>query len=38
VAAVQILPPGVYLAMNGRIFDPRTARKNVAGNCFERLP
>lgn len=34
-AAVQILPPGVYLTMNGRIFDPFTSRKNVAENRFE---
>ena len=34
-AAVQLLPPGVYIAMNGRVFDPRTARKNVAEHRFE---
>ncbi len=34
-AAVQLLPPGVYIAMNGRIFDPETARKNRALNRFE---
>ena len=34
-AAVQHLPPGVYIAMNGRVFDPRTARKNVAAHRFE---
>ena len=34
-AAVQLLPPGVYIAMNGRVFDPRTARKNVAAHRFE---
>jgi len=33
--AAQILEPGVYIAMNGRIFDPRTAVKNVALNRFE---
>ncbi len=37
LAAVQLLPPGVYVAMNGRIFDPLTARKNVALNRFELL-
>jgi L-asparaginase len=37
VAAVQVLPPGVYIAMNGRIFDPAKARKNVAANCFEEV-
>lgn len=35
VGAVQCLPPGVYIAMNGRIWDPRKVRKNVAANRFE---
>jgi len=35
VGAVQSLPPGVYVAMNGRVFDPRRARKNRERNCFE---
>jgi L-asparaginase len=35
--AAQILPAGVYLAMNGRIFDPAKARKNVEMNRFEDL-
>jgi L-asparaginase len=35
VAAVQCLAPGVYVAMNGRIFDPQKARKNLVNNCFE---
>jgi L-asparaginase len=35
LTAVQCLPPGVYLAMNGRIFDPRRSRKNRTQNCFE---
>ncbi len=35
VAAVQSLPPGVYVVMNGTVFDPRLARKNVEKNCFE---
>ncbi len=35
VAAVQILPPGVYIVMNGRIFDPHAAKKNVADGVFE---
>ena len=35
VVAVQTLPPGVYLAMNGRIFDPDTSRKNAARHRFE---
>jgi L-asparaginase len=37
VGAVQSLPPGVYIAMNGRIFDPARTRKNVQGNCFEEV-
>lgn len=28
IAAVQILSPGVYIAINGRIFDPEKVRKN----------
>lgn len=36
-AAVQLLPPGVYLAMNGRIFDPEHAQKNRAANRFEEV-
>jgi len=35
MAAVQTLPPGVYIAMNGRIFDPAYTRKNVEANRFE---
>ena len=35
VAAAQLLPPGVYIAMNGRIFDPARSRKNAANHCFE---
>lgn len=34
-AALQTLPEGVYIAMNGRVFDPRKARKNRAAHCFE---
>jgi L-asparaginase len=37
-ACVQLLPPGVYLAMNGRVFDPWRVRKNRDRNCFEDLP
>ena len=33
--AVQILPHGVYIAMNGKILDPSTTRKNVALSRFE---
>jgi L-asparaginase len=35
VGAVQSLPPGVYIAMNGRIWNPDKVRKNVAANRFE---
>lgn len=35
VAALQTLPPGVYLAMNGRIFDPHEVQKNVELDLFE---
>jgi len=35
--AAQILPPGVYVAMNGRIFNPERLRKNSAMNRFEEI-
>jgi L-asparaginase len=35
VGAVQSLPPGVYIAMNGRIWNPGKVRKNVEANRFE---
>lgn len=34
-AAVQTLPPGVWIAMNGHVFDPRHVRKNRVENRFE---
>ena len=37
VGAVQSLPPGVYIAMNGRIWDPTKVVKNVAANRFENI-
>ena len=37
IAAVQLLPPGTYIAMNGEIFDPLHSRKNVAMNRFEKV-
>lgn len=37
VGAVQSLPAGVYIAMNGRIWDPARVRKNVEANRFEPL-
>lgn len=33
--AVQLLPPGVYLTMNGRIFPWNQVRKNKALGVFE---
>ena len=33
--AVQVLKPGVYVAMNGGILDPRTTKKNVQQSRFE---
>ena len=35
VGAVQSLPPGVYIAMNGRIWDPDQVQKNRRENRFE---
>lgn len=35
VGAVQVLPPGVWIAMNGRIWDPKKVRKNRDENRFE---
>ena len=37
VAAVQSLPDGVYIAMNGRIFHPERTRKNRNINSFEEI-
>jgi len=34
-AAVQTLPPGVYIAMNGHVFRPDKVRKNRSANRFE---
>lgn len=36
-AAVQTLPPGAYVAMNGRVLDPSRARKNVDAGRFEEI-
>lgn len=38
VMAVQLLPPGVYVTMNGRLFDPRRTVKNREQNRFESQP
>ncbi len=37
VAAVQTLGPGVYLAMNGEVFEAGNVRKNREQNCFEKI-
>ncbi len=36
MAAVQILDPGVYIAMNGTVFPAKSVVKNVEMNRFER--
>ena len=35
IGAVQVLPPGVYIAMSGRVWDPAKVRKNRDANRFE---
>jgi len=35
VGAVQCLPAGVYIAMNGRVWNPENVRKNRDENRFE---
>jgi L-asparaginase len=35
--AAQTLAEGVYITMNGQIFDPATTRKNVEMNRFEAI-
>ena len=35
VAAVQVAPPGVYIAMSGQVFEAGAVRKNRAENRFE---
>lgn len=37
VGAVQVLPPGVWIAMNGVIWDPTKVRKNRDANRFEAI-
>lgn len=37
ITAVQLLPEGVWVVMNGRCFDPEKSWKNVAMNRFEDL-
>lgn len=38
VGALQGLGPGVYVVMNGRVWDPARVRKNRERNCFEEVP
>lgn len=35
-AAVQLLPSGVYIAMNGEVFEAGAVRKNLQAQRFER--
>ncbi|NND73280.1 MAG: asparaginase [Rhodothermales bacterium] len=37
IAAVQTLPEGIYIAMNGLVFDATRVRKNRAANRFEEI-
>jgi len=34
---VQVLPPGVYISMNGQQFPWNAVRKNTATGCFEQV-
>lgn len=36
VAAAQVAPPGVYIAMNGQVFEAGQVRKNRTENRFEK--
>jgi len=35
ITSVQLLPEGVWIAMNGQVFDPKKSRKNIELNRFE---
>jgi len=37
IANVQTLPAGVYLCMNGKVFDPNKVDKNTAKGRFEEI-
>jgi L-asparaginase len=37
LGAVQSLPAGVYIAMNGKVWIPEEVRKNVRANVFEHV-
>ncbi|MBZ2169267.1 asparaginase domain-containing protein [Marinobacter sp. F4216] len=36
-SAVSLLPPGVYIAMNGEVFEAGSVRKNLEAKRFERV-
>lgn len=38
VIAAQAMPPGIYIVMNGRVFDAVKVRKNRDKNRFEDIP
>ena len=38
VIAAQLLPAGVYIVINGKVFDPKHAKKNVAMKRYELNP
>lgn len=35
ITAAQILKPGIYIVMNGRVFNPDSVQKNIKLNRFE---
>ncbi len=37
IIALQTLPEGVYIVMNGRVYDPRHSKKNLQMDRFEEL-
>ncbi len=37
IGAVQSVKEGIYIAMNGRIFNPHKVKKNRTTGCFEEL-
>lgn len=37
IAFAQALPHGVYICMNGRVFDPHEVKKNYSNGFFEEL-
>jgi L-asparaginase len=38
IGALQVLPPGVYIAMSGRVFAIDRVRKNREARRFEEIP